>query len=278
VKGVESISKQPEDKRQISVLVTISTTGKLSYPLFILKTKNVSANPNLIPGDCFIANSKKGFMTGEVFRNWINSFIAQEQITPKSPAILILDSHSSRMDYEALIYSQNHGLNIITFPGKATHLLQPLDVSLFKPFKQHFKEQYFNENKRFASLVEALVPIMKSLKAIFTQEKIKKAFTDVGLFPPSKETLVNLVQQQTHLKPLALSNETLTKIFTKPVVIEVPTTKQKFSSRVNISNQVLTGSKAIEEIKKKQEEKQKKEEEKKEKKRLKEENLLLTKN
>jgi hypothetical protein len=48
--------------------------------------------------------------------------------------------HDSHATIEVVVEAKRVGLHLLTLPSHTSHALQPLDVSAFKPFKQHFQE------------------------------------------------------------------------------------------------------------------------------------------
>src|SRR5436853_2899042 len=54
--------------------------------------------------------------------------------------MLILDGYNSHTDYAVKDWCSKHHILLFTFPPHATHLLQPLDVVCFQPFKHYCKD------------------------------------------------------------------------------------------------------------------------------------------
>ena len=54
---------------------------------------------------------------------------------------MISDGHSSCVNLNALETAKEFGFHLLILPGRPTHPLQPLDKSLFKAFKQNYKEK-----------------------------------------------------------------------------------------------------------------------------------------
>jgi len=69
----------------------------------------------------------KDFMS--FFKNLILGEIFQSNL-------LILDGHGSHVTLEAISQAQAFGLDMVTLLAHTSHVLQPLDVSCFKPFKK----------------------------------------------------------------------------------------------------------------------------------------------
>ncbi len=54
--------------------------------------------------------------------------------------LLVLDGHGNHVTLETISQAQEMGLDMITLPSHASHVLQPLNASCFKPFKTTFKK------------------------------------------------------------------------------------------------------------------------------------------
>jgi hypothetical protein len=65
-------------------------------------------------------------------------------ISPSNHHLLILDGHGSHVNLEAIEQAQQFGLDMIALPSHTSHVLQPLDVNCFKPFKTTFKKEKDN--------------------------------------------------------------------------------------------------------------------------------------
>jgi hypothetical protein len=78
-------------------------------------------------------------MTGQLFSSWISHFVkslkTQGGILPTNRHFLILDGHGSHVTLEVVYKAMQIGLDLLTLPSHTSHRLQPLDVSVFRPFK-----------------------------------------------------------------------------------------------------------------------------------------------
>lgn len=70
------------------------------------------------------------------FMLWLEAFISATQPTASHPVLLILDNHSSRFNSDMLKAAMDRHVFLFALPPNTTHLLQPLDVSVFGPFKR----------------------------------------------------------------------------------------------------------------------------------------------
>jgi hypothetical protein len=54
--------------------------------------------------------------------------------------LLMLDGHNSHISLDVVHEAKSARLDLLTLPSHISHTLQPLDVCVFKPFKQYFRE------------------------------------------------------------------------------------------------------------------------------------------
>lgn len=72
---------------------------------------------------------------------WLDHFIYHTESTPTSKLkVLLLDSHTSHRTPEFTILAAEHNILIYAFPSHLTHILQPLDVGIFQPYKHWHRE------------------------------------------------------------------------------------------------------------------------------------------
>lgn len=64
------------------------------------------------------------------FHNYVKS-------TTERPVLLLLDSHGLHLSIEGLNFAKNNGIIMLYFPPHCSHKLQPLDRTVFGPFKKY---------------------------------------------------------------------------------------------------------------------------------------------
>ena len=63
-----------------------------------------------------------------------------EGIPPARPVLLIKDGHTSHTSIEVIELACANNVDLLCLPAHTTHILQPLDVGVFKSFKAHFSK------------------------------------------------------------------------------------------------------------------------------------------
>lgn len=84
---------------------------------------------------------ENGWMTGELFLEWLKHFVTYAAPTSDNKVLLLLDGHSSHKFYEALKYARDNGIILMCFPPHCTHRMQPLDVVFYGPLKTYFNQE-----------------------------------------------------------------------------------------------------------------------------------------
>lgn len=80
--------------------------------------------------------SDKGWVNQELYLTWFKFFIAH--IPPARPVLLIQHGHSSHVSLDVITLARDNDVHLLCLPSHTTHLLQPLDVGVFKSLKSNF--------------------------------------------------------------------------------------------------------------------------------------------
>jgi hypothetical protein len=81
-------------------------------------------------------------MTSENFLAALFHFQSHVGATKERPVLLLMDNHVSHTDFPVIEYAKNNGIVLLTFPPNCSHFLQPLDVSVFGPFKRALRNSH----------------------------------------------------------------------------------------------------------------------------------------
>ena len=79
-----------------------------------------------VPGTLF-GCSKSGWVNQDLYLEWFRFSIPSAQ-----PVLLIKDGHSSHISLEVIELAQENDVHLLCLPSHMSHLLQPLDVGVFK--------------------------------------------------------------------------------------------------------------------------------------------------
>ena len=126
------------DKRHLTVVLTVTADGKMPPPMIIFKGIAQQVHP---PPGVVVTIQEKGWMNQELMHVYIEQIwrpfmekVADEMEMPKG-SLLILDSFSAHKTTEIMDAFQEADTKCVIIPGGCTSKVQPLDVSVNKPFK-----------------------------------------------------------------------------------------------------------------------------------------------
>lgn len=138
-------------------------------------------------------------MTSELFKKYISDVFLPYTAglrTAATPVILILDNFSGHLEPSMLNLAAEHHVHLLGLPAHSTHLLQPLDVGLMGPFKQHYysaQSAWRAQDDGRNMLANVTTPTMMSLlakqqsphqpaafDAAFNPHNIRSAFAKTG--------------------------------------------------------------------------------------------------
>ena len=135
-------SKQAQSQSKSSnnhtiVNCAISTAGAVLPPMIIFE-KSLPSTTYVTQGpiNTLYAKSPNGYINEELFYSWFSKlFVPQTQHLGKRN--LIIDGHRSHM-FLKLIDSAIENNILYCLRPHTTHLLQPLDILVYKPLKNYF--------------------------------------------------------------------------------------------------------------------------------------------
>ena len=118
----------------------INAVGQSLPPVFIIPRKkwNHEFKRNTIYGSKFILHSS-GWMNGELFMETLQHVHERTNCSKENKICLIIDNAECHMNIHVVEYAIEHGIVIVTLPPHTTDKLQPLDVSVFGPFKSYLR-------------------------------------------------------------------------------------------------------------------------------------------
>lgn len=141
-KDIYEIAKGNE-KENITAMFTFNAAGQMCNPMIIYKYQRIPQNIiDTIPPHWGVGRSDTGWMKAEVFYEYIANifypFLVEKNI--QFPVLLFVDGHKSHLTYQLSTLCSDLKIILIALYPNATRILQPADVSAFKPLKSGWKK------------------------------------------------------------------------------------------------------------------------------------------
>lgn len=178
------------DKENITTLICVNASGEFAPPLTLYKFERLPSNyAKVAPPNWGIGKSKNGWMTSETFYEYFTNvfypFLVKEKYT--LPVIVFLDGHSSHLNMYLSRFCKEKGIILVCLYPNTTHILQPLDVSLFHPLKVHWKKTVRQWKIKNGGKEIRKLDVPRVLYDIITNEDftktIQNGFRRCGLYP-----------------------------------------------------------------------------------------------
>ena len=143
-RNVYAVTSAEWGKTHNMVLSCVSASGYVLPPMIIYPRKKSvpeSLKGIAIPGTLF-KNGESGWINGQLFIEWFQFFL--QHIPPVRPVLLLQDGHASYISIDLIELARANEVHLPCLPLHTTHILQPLDVGVFKSFKTNFLKHAAN--------------------------------------------------------------------------------------------------------------------------------------
>lgn len=185
-RSVHSITSAEKGKNH-TIVSCVSASGIILPPLMIYPRKRSlpdKAKEGAVPGTLFMV-SENGWINREIYLEWFRFFL--RSIPPARPVLLIQDGHASHISIELIELAQANDIHLMCLPAHTTHILQPLDVGVFKSFKLYFSKachRYITAHPGRVITTDLLASLVgEAWPQSLTPLNILSGFRKCGIYP-----------------------------------------------------------------------------------------------
>jgi len=126
----------------VTMLPFVNAAAKLFPGVFVFPRKKVSDKMKNMPEGFILLAHPSGWMTEGNFLIALKHLHSQVKCRKEKPIILFLDNHISHMGYSICVFAKENGIILQTLPPHTSHASQPLDRTIYGPFKCHLAESH----------------------------------------------------------------------------------------------------------------------------------------
>ena len=113
-----------------------SASGVVLPPYIVFKAKEMwNTRTEGGPPYTRYYSNQSGWFDEPTFFNWFSSVALPYLKRLQGKKVIIGDNVASHLFYNVINLCKEHGIDFVLFPPNCTHLLQPLDVVLFRQLK-----------------------------------------------------------------------------------------------------------------------------------------------
>ena len=233
-----SYSKAKGNRGHVTVNCCISAAGHVVPPFIIYEKCMPSGNyEEKGPYGALYGKSPNGYMDGQLFKFWF-----EKQFIPNTAHLgrrmLIIDGHGSHMTLDVIDVARKADIILYCLPPHTTHILQPLDVSIYGPLKAHFSKITdqiqlirlgVTENVTICKTEFSLV-FKLAFEETLSLANMRSAFAKCGIYPFNP----HVVLQSKKLSPAAITN-----------VVSFPATTSETALELSVATDIDTATNVV---------------------------------
>lgn len=126
-------------------------------------------------------------MNAELFIETLQRFIKYTNSSKQNPSLLIMDNHESYISIDSINLAKENGITILTLPLHCSNRLQPLDVTVYGPFKSFYNAAVDSWLQRYPGKPIDNYHVAEYVNVAFVKSmipsNIMNGFKVTGLFP-----------------------------------------------------------------------------------------------
>ena len=186
-------------KQALTVMVGANASGCFLPPMVVYPGRSFYREFmqhffEVLPGSEF-ASSDNGWMDRDLFETWLRDVFnpAVTRMRIHWPVLLIVDRAQVHLGTNASVFCETHGIILYILYPNATHLMQPMDLTLMGPLKQHYRECvrtwiHDNTDKTYDKYAFPEV-FAETWRRVASLENGCKGFRKAGLYPLNRQAI-----------------------------------------------------------------------------------------
>ncbi|KAM4064190.1 DDE superfamily endonuclease [Hirsutella rhossiliensis] len=189
-----------ENRESATAVEAISADGRY-IPAFLILSGKVHLEQwydiKELDGDTLIGVTETGFTNDQLNLAWIQHFDKHAK-SKGAWRLLLLDGHGSHHTLDLIEYAEAHNIVLFALPPHLTHLLQPLDVVVFQPYKHYHSRAVDFAIRSGASKITKLefLAMIQSIRVkAFKESTILSAFKKTGIHPFNPKPILERLKE-----------------------------------------------------------------------------------
>ena len=204
-KNVWSVTSAEKGKTH-TVITCVSASGFVIPPMMIYPRKrmNEKLKQGAVPETLFEC-SDSGWINEGLYIKWFKFFLAK--IPPTRPVLLIEDGHSSHISIDVIKLARDNGVHLLCLPAHTMHMLQPLDVGVFKSLKSNYSmacKKFLSKRPGQVITTDVLASLLaQAWPESVTPVNVMSGFRKCGIYPlnPGQISDRQLAPSRAFVKP-----------------------------------------------------------------------------
>lgn len=211
-----------ERGQNTTIVCCISASGLYVPPMFIFKRERMKEGLDRNgPVGAIYRCSKSGWITEDLFLEWLNHFAQFVKASVADPVLVVLDNHVTHSTLKSYNFCRENGIVAVSLPPHTSLKLQPLDVTFFSSLKTAYNNEcdlYMKSHHYDKIAVTNIAELFaKAYNRVTTIEKGIKGFSVTGIYPLNRnifddEDFTQVPAEPDHPTPTAVGNMNVSEV------------------------------------------------------------------
>ena len=169
----------------ITTLVCCNVVGEYVWPMLIYPGIQFHGfKPNDGVEQSFITKSANGWTNQTIFADWVEQVFVPQTAHIKEPILLLVEGHISHQSIRAATLCQENSIILYALPAHSSHIMQKLDVGIFKMRKVEWQKAVKKQNETEIVTKRTFAIVFKEAYQVIVEKSLApQAFKISGLFP-----------------------------------------------------------------------------------------------
>lgn len=185
-------------KAATSVMFACTASGLLLPVYIVYKSDHLwSTWTEGGPAGARFNRSRSGWFDGNIFEDWFTRIIIPYfKSLPEGPRVLIGDNLASHLSMGVIQKCEENNIRFLLLPPNSTHMTQPLDVCVFRPIKNCWRQILRDWKRHNKGVVRKDVfprLLNKALQKLEprNEDNIKSGFVATGIMPIDRNKILD---------------------------------------------------------------------------------------
>lgn len=174
----------------VTVVCAVNATGNAVPPMFIFPRVRYKDHFITPPGSIG-TSTRSGWINEDTFAEFLEHLVQHTNCSSDRPILLILVNHKAHISLRALDMAKQKGIVMLTIPPYTSHRLQPLDKSVYGPFKTYNDralDGWMRSNPgKTANIYQIPGCVNKAFMSAMKPRNISSGFKSTGIFPYNRD-------------------------------------------------------------------------------------------
>ena len=181
----------------VTTVYAIGASGNVIPPMFIFP--RVNYRDHFIrgaPAGAIGNATRSGWMNEELFLVYLKHLIRHTRCSKEQKILVIFDNHDSHISLQAVDLARDKGIVMLTLPPHTSHPLQPLDRSVYGPFKKAYNramDAWMRSNPGKTVTIYEIPSIVNDAHMVaMTPANVLAGFRSTGIFPYNRDLFTEI--------------------------------------------------------------------------------------